>query len=106
MKTILLILTLILTFNLAAQSTSDTTSVGDELIKFEQKYSSGKTLLVLGTAIGVTGSLIALPPVMIVGGVIALFGEVYSWDSHKHIRRAGKILNKIDNRKFILNETY
>ena len=106
MKTILLILTLILTFNLAAQSTSDTTSVGDELIKFEKQYSSGKTLLVLGTAIGVTGSLIALPPVMIVGGVIALFGEVYSWDSHKHIRRAGKILNKIDNRKFILNETY
>lgn len=106
MKTILLILTLILTFNIAAQSTSDTTSVGDELIKFEKQYSSGKTLLVLGTAIGVTGSLIALPPVMIVGGVIALFGEVYSWDSHKHIRRAGKILNKIDNRKFILNETY
>ena len=106
MKTILLILTLILTFNIAAQSTSDTTSVGDELIKFEKQYSSGKTLLVLGTAIGVTGSLIALPPVMIVGGVIALFGEVYSWDSHKHIRRAGKILNKIDNRKFIINETY
>jgi hypothetical protein len=103
MKTILLILTLILTFNIAAQSKSDTTSVGDELIKFEKQYSSGKTLLVLGTAIGVTGSLIALPPVMIVGGVIALFGEVYSWDSHKHIRRAGTILNKMDNRKYVIN---
>ena len=105
MKTLLILFTLLFTFSVSAQS-SDTTSVGDELIKFEKQYSSGKTLLVLGTAIGVTGSLIALPPVMIVGGVIALFGEVYSWDSHKHIRRAGKILNKIDNRKFILNETY
>ena len=106
MKTLLILFTLLFTFSVSAQSFTDTTSVGDELIKFEKQYSSGKTLLVLGTAIGVTGSLIALPPVMIVGGVIALFGEVYSWDSHKHIRRAGKILNKIDNRKFILNETY
>jgi hypothetical protein len=105
MKTILLILTLILTFGLSAQTTPDTTSAGDELIKFEKKYSTGKIIVVLGTSISVTGSLIALPPVAIVGGVIALIGEVYSWDSHKHIRRAGKILNKIDGRKFILKES-
>lgn len=104
MKKLLLLITLLFTFSVSAQSFTDTTSAGDELIKFEKQYSNGKTILVLGTAIGVTGSLIALPPVIITGLCIALIGEVYSWDSHKHIRRAGKILNKIDNRKFIINE--
>lgn len=103
MKTILLILTLILTFGLSAQTTTDTTSAGDELIKFERKFSNGKTIAVLGTAIAITGSIIYLPPVIIIGGTIAIIGEVYSWDSHKHIRRAGIILNKMDNRKYIIN---
>ncbi len=104
MKTILLILSLIITFSVSAQSTTDTTSVGDELIRFEKQYSTGKTLVLLGTAIAVTGALIAIPPVSVAGLCVSLIGEVYSWDSHKHIRRAGKILNQIDNRKFILNE--
>jgi len=104
MKTILLILTLILTFSVSAQSFTDTTSAGDELIKFEQKFSSGKTVLVIGTIISITGGLIVMQPVIITGLCIALIGEVYSWDSHKHIRRAGKILNKINNKKFIINE--
>lgn len=103
MKTILLLLALLITQFLSAQST-DTTSVGEELIKFEKQYSNGKTLAVFGTAIAVTGALIAIPPVSVAGLCVALIGEVYSWDSHKHIRRAGKILNQIDNRKFILNE--
>ena len=104
MKTLLILFTLLFTFSVSAQSFTDTTSAGDELIKFEQKFSSGKTVLVIGTIIAITGGLIVMQPVIISGMCIALIGEVYSWDSHKHIRRAGKILNKINNKKFIINE--
>ena len=104
MKKLLLLITLLFTFSVSAQSLTDTTSAGDELIKFEQKFAAGKTVLVIGTVISITGGLIVMQPVIISGMCIALIGEVYSWDSHKHIRRAGKILNKIDNRKFIINE--
>ncbi len=78
----------------AFSQTSDTTSVGDEFIKFERQFSNGKTLVLVGAAIVIAGSAIVATPVIITGAVVILIGEAIASDSFKHIRFAGLLMNK------------
>jgi len=93
MKTILTLLMLFLSIGAFSQ-TSDTTSVGDEFIKFERQFSNGKTVMLVGVTLVVAGSAIVATPVIITGSIAILIGEVIASDSFKHIRFAGILMNQ------------
>lgn len=95
MKIILTLLMLIASISAFSQtSTSDTTSVGDEMIRFERQYSNGRVISMAGSIIAIAGASIVATPVIITGGVIMLIGEFIAADSHKHMRIAGLLMNQ------------
>ena len=96
MNKILTLFMLVLSFGISAQSTetSDTTSVGNQLIKFERQYSNGVGIGLAGTIIVIAGSSIVATPIIIAGGVVMILGEIIKIDSHKYIRFAGLLMNK------------
>jgi hypothetical protein len=93
MKIILTLLMFVASITAFSQ-TSDTTSVGDEMIRFERQYSNGRTIAIAGTIFAIAGASTAAIPVIIAGGVIMLIGELIAADSHKHMRIAGLLMNK------------
>lgn len=97
MKTILTILIIFLSFGTFSQTktpTDTTTSVGNELIKFEKQHSNGVMLTFAGSISLVIGTVVAAPPIGILGGVMLLAGEVIALDSHRHIKNAGLLMNQ------------
>ena len=95
MKTILTMLMLVFAIGASAQtSVSDTTSVGDELMLFERQHSNGNILSFAGTVTVVVGAGVVATPIMVVGVVMLIAGEVISLDSYRHIRMAGLLMNQ------------
>ena len=95
MKIILTLLMLVASISSFSQtSTSDTTSVGDEMIRFERQYSNGRVIAMAGTIFAIAGASIVATPVIIAGGVIMVIGEFIAADSHKHMRTAGLLMNQ------------
>ena len=94
MKIILTLLMLVLSIGAFSQTTSDTTSVGDEMIRFERQYSNGRVIAMAGTIFAIAGASIVATPVIIAGGVIMVIGEFIAADSHKHMRIAGLLMNQ------------
>lgn len=75
-------------------STSDTTSVGDEMIRFERKHGNGNILVFAGTITVVVGASVVATPIMVAGAIMLAIGEIISLDSYRHIRMAGLLMNK------------
>ena len=95
MKTMLTILMILLSVGAFSQTQTDTTSVGDQLIKFEKQHANGVMLTFAGSISMVVGVVVvAAPPIGILGGVMLLAGEVIALDSHRHIRNAGLLMNQ------------
>lgn len=94
MKIILTLLMLVLSIGAFSQTTSDTTSVGDEMIRFERQYSNGRVIAMAGTIIAIGGACVVATPVIITGAAIMFIGEFIVAHSHKHIRTAGLLMNQ------------
>ena len=94
MKIILTLLMLVLSISAFSQTTSDTTSVGDEMIRFERQYSNGRVIAMAGTIIAIGGACVVATPVIITGAAIMFIGEFIVAHSHKHIRTAGLLMNQ------------
>jgi len=96
MKIILTLLMFVASITAFSQTSteSDTTSVGDEMIRFERQYSNGRTIALAGTIFAIAGASTLVTPVIIAGGVIMVIGELIAADSHKHMRIAGLLMNK------------
>jgi hypothetical protein len=92
--TLLMFVASITAFSQTSTSESDTTSVGDEMIRFERQYSNGRTIALAGTIFAIAGASTLVTPVIIAGGVIMVIGELIAADSHKHMRIAGLLMNK------------
>jgi ABC-type phosphate transport system permease subunit len=92
--TLLMFVTSITAFSQTSTSESDTTSVGDEMIRFERQYSNGRTIAMAGTIFVIAGASTLATPVIIAGGVIMFIGDFIAADSHKHMRIAGLLMNK------------
>jgi hypothetical protein len=94
MKTILTILMILLSVGAFSQTQTDTTSVGDQLIKFEKQHANGVMLTFAGSISMVVGVAVVAPPIGILGGVMLLAGQVILLDSHRHLRTAGLLMNQ------------
>jgi|LauGreDrversion4_2_1035121.scaffolds.fasta_scaffold277298_1 hypothetical protein len=95
MKTILTILMILLSVGAFSQTQTDTTSVGDQLIKFEKQHANGVMLTFAGSISMVVGvAVVTAPPIGILGGVMLLAGQVILLDSHRHLRTAGLLMNQ------------
>lgn len=77
-----------------SQTQTDTTSVGDQLIKFEKQHANGVMLTFAGSISMVVGVAVVAPPIGILGGVMLLAGQVILLDSHRHLRTAGLLMNQ------------
>jgi hypothetical protein len=82
---------------------------GDELIKYSRHYYTGFALCLSGYALTIAGAVSAgsllstssgssgegTGTILIVaGGIITLIGEIFQLESHHHVGKAGKLLNK------------
>ena len=95
MKIILTLLMLIASITAFSQtSTSDTTSVGDQLIRFERQHGNGNILAFAGTVTVVVGASVVATPIMVAGTIMLVIGEIISLDSYRHIRMAGLLMNQ------------
>ena len=92
--TLLMFVASITAFSQTSTSESDTTSVGDEMIRFERQYSNGRVIAMAGTIFAIVGACTLATPVIIAGGVIMVIGEFIAADSHKHMRIAGLLMNQ------------
>lgn len=71
----------------------DDQRAGDALVQAARITHTSVIITLAGIAI-IAVSVVTAPPIAIVGGVIALAGEVYSIKAWGKIKQAGEILNK------------